>query len=186
MNTPPKTRESRDPAAARETALWRKRASQMRVMLVRANLALVYAVILRPPQALASLPWEVRSLNGDLAACRTAEQPLLPPVETADVSGILPPEFDRRIVEHACANEWAIHLDDVMVRRTNWHYYYRNAAQKALHVAEWMGALLDWPAAVRDAEIERYRTTVCCQPSTDTSSSPEIQRKNDQQAPPVV
>jgi len=30
------------------------------------NLALVYAVILRPPQALASSPWEVRTLNGDL------------------------------------------------------------------------------------------------------------------------
>ncbi len=36
-----------DPAAARETALWRKRASQMRVMLVRANLALVYAMARR-------------------------------------------------------------------------------------------------------------------------------------------
>jgi glycerol-3-phosphate dehydrogenase len=113
-----------------------------------------------------------RSLNGDLAACRTAEEPLLPPAETLDVSGILPPEFARRIVEHSCANEWAIHLEDVMVRRTNWHYYHRDAAQKAARVADWMRELLGWSLAARDAEIQRYQEASGCQSTAQPALLP--------------
>ena len=67
----------------------------------------------------------LKRLNGlhrEVAVCRTADEPLLPAADVAGVSGILPPEFSRRAVEHYCANEWAVHLDDVMVRRTSWHY----------------------------------------------------------------
>jgi glycerol-3-phosphate dehydrogenase len=88
--------------------------------------------------------------------CRTAEEPLLPVSETTGVSGILPPEFSRRVVEHSCAHEWAVHLDDVMVRRTGWRYYHRDAAQKMERVAAWMGELLGWSEAARVAELERY------------------------------
>ncbi len=94
-------------------------------------------------------------LNREFAPCRTALEPLLPPAETAGVSGILPPEFSRQAVEHYCANEWAVHLDDVMVRRTGWHYYHRDAEEKAGRVADWMGDLLGWPEAARAAEIQR-------------------------------
>ena len=38
-------------------------------------------------------------------------------------------------MEHYVAREWAVHLDDVMVRRTSWHYYFRDAAAKAQQVA---------------------------------------------------
>ena len=36
----------------------------------------------------------------------------------------------RKAVEHYVAREWAVHLDDVMVRRTSWHYYFRDAAAR--------------------------------------------------------
>ena len=55
------------------------------------------------------------------------------------------------------AREWAVHLDDVMVRRTSWHYYFRDAAAKAEQVADWMGELLGWPQPQQAAELDRYR-----------------------------
>ena len=47
-------------------------------------------------------------------------------------------------------------LDDVMVRRTSWHYYFRDAAAKAGQVADWMGELLGWTQAQRATELNRY------------------------------
>ena len=98
----------------------------------------------------------VKALNAKRSKCRTAEEPLLPAAETKGVSGIVPPEFSRRPVEHYVANEWAVHLDDVMVRRTSWHYYFRDAAAKAGQVANWMGELLGWSEETRRAELDRY------------------------------
>ena len=70
----------------------------------------------------------LKGLNGEVGRCRTAEEPLLPAAETEGVSGIVPPEFSRGPVEHYVGREWAVHLDDVMVRRTSWHYYFADAA----------------------------------------------------------
>jgi glycerol-3-phosphate dehydrogenase len=98
----------------------------------------------------------VRELKVSAPPCRTAHEPLLPHAEIAGVSGILPSEFSRRSVEHYCAREWAVHLDDVMVRRTSWHYYFRDAAKKAERVADWMGELLGWSAEHRSVELQRY------------------------------
>lgn len=100
---------------------------------------------------------EAKVLNRAIAPCRTAVEPLLPPQECEVVSGILPPKFDREVVRHFCSNEWAIHLDDVMLRRARWHYYHADAREKAEQVADWMGECLGWPAATCNAEIERYR-----------------------------
>jgi glycerol-3-phosphate dehydrogenase len=87
--------------------------------------------------------------------CRTAIEPLL---EKPDgFSGILPPEFQREVVEHYCTNEWAIHLDDLMIRRTSWHYYHAETMTKARQVADWMSEILGWSAAEREAELEHYR-----------------------------
>lgn len=104
----------------------------------------------------------VKTLNGlkalkrEIVPCRTAIEPLLSPAEANDYSGILPPEFNRHAVEHYCANEWAIHLDDVMLRRTRWHYYFPNAAQMAEQAADWMSERLGWSNAIRSGEMERY------------------------------
>jgi glycerol-3-phosphate dehydrogenase len=70
---------------------------------------------------------------------------------------VVPPDVSREAVEHFCAREWARHLDDVMIRRSGWYYYHRDAAQIAQRAAEWMAAALDWSADRTAAELERYR-----------------------------
>ena len=95
--------------------------------------------------------------KSELRACRTAQELVLSATAICGVSGILPPEFGRRPVEHYVVREWAVHLDDVMVRRTGWHYYFRDAAAKAEQVAAWMGELLGWTTAQQAAELDRYR-----------------------------
>ncbi len=91
-----------------------------------------------------------------LPPCATATEPLLPVAETEGVSGILPPAFSRNAVEHYCGKEWAAHLEDVMVRRTSWHYYHEDAAEKAVEAAEWMGEILGWSAEAQGGELRRY------------------------------
>lgn len=99
---------------------------------------------------------EKKALARELAPCRTATEPLLPPAEVNGCSGILPPEFQRAVVEHFSAQEWAAHLDDVMVRRTSWHYYHHDAAAKAEQVSQWMSEILGWSESQRQAELARY------------------------------
>jgi len=108
--------------------------------------------------------------------CRTASEPLVSPAQAERVSGILPPEFSRDVVEHYCANEWAIHLDDVIVRRTRWHYYFPNATQIAQQVADWMSEFLGWSRTTRTAELERYLQTVSYNAASDNSEQrdPEV------------
>jgi len=94
--------------------------------------------------------------NGAFGRCRTAEEPLLPPAQTAGLSSILPPEPSSRAVEHYVNNEWSLHLDDVMLRRTSWHYYSAEAPKLAERVADWMSVLLGWSPQARAAELDRY------------------------------
>ena len=68
----------------------------------------------------------------------------------------MPPECNRRAVEHYVAKEWALHLDDVMLRRTSWHYYVADASRLAERVADWMSELLGWSAETQAAELARY------------------------------
>jgi len=90
--------------------------------------------------------------------CRTASEPLLKAAD--EFSGLLPPEFGREAVAHYCAQEWALHLDDVMIRRTSWHYYFPDAPRKAEIAAGWMAEFLGWPPAERESELVRYRAVV--------------------------
>ncbi|MCX8038057.1 MAG: glycerol-3-phosphate dehydrogenase/oxidase [Candidatus Sumerlaeia bacterium] len=98
----------------------------------------------------------VRHLHRPAGRCTTARQVLVPADETANLSGILPPPVSRQAVAHYCRNEWAVHLDDVMVRRTSWHYYLPEPAQVAQSVAQWMAEILDWTGQRRAEEVERY------------------------------
>ena len=54
--------------------------------------------------------------------CVTATEALLPEAEVRGERD-LPPPMDPAAVKHYCAQEWAVHLDDVLLRRTSWHYY---------------------------------------------------------------
>jgi glycerol-3-phosphate dehydrogenase len=92
----------------------------------------------------------------EFAPCRTAIDPLLPTTEAQGISGILPPEFNRNTVKHFCQNEWVAHLDDVMVRRAGWHYYYKDADARAREASSWMKEFLGWSDEVLAREIERY------------------------------
>ncbi len=103
----------------------------------------------------------LREMGRTAKPCRTAQEPLLPANHAADLSGITPPPFTQSAVEHYCREEWARHLDDVMVRRTSWHYYFADAGAKAEQVAQWMAEILSWTNAEKTAEIERYRTNTC-------------------------
>jgi len=83
------------------------------------------------------------------------------PGETNGLSGILPPPLDRTAVEHFCRQEWAVHLDDVMLRRTGWHHYFRDARNKAEQVAEWMAQFAGWTEAQRKEELQNYANQFC-------------------------
>lgn len=92
-------------------------------------------------------------------ACRTAREPLLEPWETEGLSGIVPPDVSRRAVEHYCRNEWAAHLDDVMLRRGGWHYDRHDAKAVGELVADWMAELLCWSPEQKAQELARYQAT---------------------------
>ncbi|NOX53312.1 MAG: glycerol-3-phosphate dehydrogenase/oxidase [Planctomycetes bacterium] len=92
--------------------------------------------------------------------CRTADEPLLSGESNEAFSGILPPEVTREAVAHYCRNEWAVHLDDVMKRRTSWHFYRSDVEKVAETVADWMAEIMSWDAARRDSELQRYRQQV--------------------------
>jgi glycerol-3-phosphate dehydrogenase len=97
-------------------------------------------------------------LNYTGKECRTAIEPLLAENEIArGFSRIVPPEVTFEAVEHYCLNEWALHLDDVMIRRTRWHYYLEEPAHTAAQVASWMASLLGWDEQVKQEELNRYR-----------------------------
>ncbi len=89
--------------------------------------------------------------------CRTATEPLLPGGENPAGSSVVPPPHSRELVEHFCRNEWAVHLDDVMVRRASWHSYHGDALPIAAQVAEWIAAIHGWDPARRAEEISRLR-----------------------------
>jgi glycerol-3-phosphate dehydrogenase len=108
----------------------------------------------------------------EIVSCRTANEPLLPREEVEGVSGILPPDFKSEVVRHYCDNEWALHLEDVMIRRTRWHYYFRDAIERGQQVADWMSEFLGWSKAVRAEEIERYRLVAGYRGGTIPPSKP--------------
>jgi glycerol-3-phosphate dehydrogenase len=93
-------------------------------------------------------------LGSNLPPSRTASTPLLSEAD-ARYSGVLPPPLQPDVVRHACETQWARHLDDVLLRRTSWHYYHGRAV--AEEVPYWMARARGWSDAERVAELERFR-----------------------------
>jgi len=102
--------------------------------------------------------------------CTTADEPLLPELTVPSprpsaaaapsvdpTSGIIPPDPSREIIARFCHEQWAVHLDDVMRRRANWHYWYRDPFTLAEQVSQWMAAALDWSEQTRQDELANYR-----------------------------
>ena len=80
----------------------------------------------------------------------------LPPEQAEGVSTIVPPPVTQQAVAHYCASEWAVHLDDVMTRRSGWRYYRREHLEIARQVAHWMAEVLGWDDQTRCAELDAY------------------------------
>jgi len=95
--------------------------------------------------------------KSDAQPCRTADELLLPPAEANAYSGILPAPVTREAVQHYVTNEWAEHLDDILLRRSGWHYYHRETPAALEQVATWMAEAAGWSSDRRTAEIEAWR-----------------------------
>jgi glycerol-3-phosphate dehydrogenase len=102
---------------------------------------------------------KAHALNHPVATCQTARKALLPASETDGFSSILPPAVNRRAVEHFVNREWAVHLDDVMIRRTSWHYYLSDATGIAAKVGDWMAEFLSWSGETSELEWKRYESS---------------------------
>lgn len=99
----------------------------------------------------------VRELDAECIPCKTAHCPLLPSDQTNGISGILPPAVSRQLVSYYCREEWPLALEDVMVRRTGWHYYRTDRLDVARQVAQWMAGELGWDQGEIGQQIVRYR-----------------------------
>jgi glycerol-3-phosphate dehydrogenase len=102
----------------------------------------------------------VRHLGRSTASCRTAAEPLLPAEAANLYSAIVPPPCTKDAVAHYVKSEWAVHLDDIMVRRSGWHYYHADSSHLADEVASWMADIAGWSSAKCLEEIAAYRTAV--------------------------
>ena len=89
--------------------------------------------------------------------CRTARAPLLRADQITPFSGILPAPCTREAVEHFMQREWALRLEDVLLRRSGWAYYHRPAAVPLEQIAGWMAEIAGWSAEKRAAEIAACR-----------------------------
>jgi glycerol-3-phosphate dehydrogenase len=87
--------------------------------------------------------------------CQTEHTPLLD--RPAKYSGITPPAVSRDAVQHFIENEWALHLADVMIRRSSWRYYHRNHLEIAEQVAGWMKEILGWDDETLADELDTYK-----------------------------
>jgi len=89
--------------------------------------------------------------------CHTANEPLLTKEEQKkNTSHVIPPTLSKEVVFHYCANEWARHLNDVMIRRSGWKHYVDDSKATALQVLEWMSGYFSWDKDTQVKELERY------------------------------
>jgi glycerol-3-phosphate dehydrogenase len=90
------------------------------------------------------------TLTVDLLAMIEADPALATPLTGA-------PEYLAAEVAYAALAEGALHLDDVLTRRTRISFETSHrGSESAAHAAEVMGDVLGWDAAVRAREVEHY------------------------------
>jgi glycerol-3-phosphate dehydrogenase len=98
----------------------------------------------------------VKHLSFVAEPCRTATEPLRQPQQSNSFSGIRPPAQSREAVEHYVRNEWALRLEDVLLRRSGWHYYDRLSPAAVERIAGWMAEAAEWSPEKQRAEIESW------------------------------
>jgi glycerol-3-phosphate dehydrogenase len=102
----------------------------------------------------------VEYLDRPVAPCRTAAEPLLAAGEAVQYNGVIPAAPGEQSVRRACSCEWAVRLEDVMIRRTSWSRYFPGDTDLAQRVAVWMASALGWDANRRQRELDEYRALV--------------------------
>ncbi|HEX6967382.1 MAG TPA: glycerol-3-phosphate dehydrogenase/oxidase [Micromonosporaceae bacterium] len=94
------------------------------------------------------------SLAVELLALMATDPPLAVPLTGA-------PEYLAAEVAYAAQAEGALHLDDVLTRRTRISFETAHRGTgSAAHAAAVMGRVLGWDAATRDREVEHYLARV--------------------------
>jgi glycerol-3-phosphate dehydrogenase len=102
----------------------------------------------------------IAALRFSAKPCRTAVEPLLPDEQNAKYSALSPPFLAHEAVEHYVRNEWAEHLDDVMLRRGGWHYYDGPSPKNIERVAQWMSEILGWAPERKAQELSAYEKII--------------------------
>ena len=98
----------------------------------------------------------VKQLGARVKPCRTASESLLQPQLVNVFSGIQPPAQSREAVEHYVQNEWAVGLEDVLLRRSGWQYYDRLPSATIERIAGWMAEAAGWSPAKLKNELDSY------------------------------
>ncbi len=106
----------------------------------------------------------VKHLGVPTRPCRTATEPLLPSDEATAFSGILPPAPSPEAVRHFVRREWAVRLEDVLLRRGRWPDYERLSPNSVKSVAEWMGEAAGWSDHIIRAEMDAWRADTAGRP----------------------
>ena len=97
------------------------------------------------------------------------------------------PAYLRAEIVYAVTHEGALHLDDIMARRTRMVYEYADEASAALdEVAEIAGPLLGWDADTREHELEVYRATAAADAAAATEPDDESAARVRGVAPDIV
>jgi glycerol-3-phosphate dehydrogenase len=74
------------------------------------------------------------------------------------------PDYLRVEVVHAASHEGALHLEDVLTRRTRISIEYPHRGEAcAVEIAELMGEVLNWTAAARHQEVQIYLARVAAE-----------------------
>lgn len=110
-----------------------------------------------------------RHLGKHLPRSRTAELPLA----AGPASGVVPPPVERDIVAETCHQEWVVHLDDLLLRRTSWHFYHANQGEIADQAGHWMAEVLGWSPERLEAEIKRYQEAADHPPRLSAAAGPQ-------------
>ena len=93
----------------------------------------------------------------------------------------------RAEIEYAVTHEGALHLDDIMMRRTRMVYEYPNEASAAVdEVAAIAGPLLGWDAKRAALELEVYRETVAANAAASQKPDDESAARAREKAPDIV
>ena len=98
----------------------------------------------------------VRHLGASVKSCATATEPLLTQDQSSAFSGILPPAQTAEAVEHYVRQEWALKLEDILLRRAGWHFYDGLSRPAVERVAGWMAAAAGWSEETKRTEIEGW------------------------------